>query len=224
MEQRKAIAMAIWDDILDEQDRKMFAKANMGGKGRFGQKLALIVVDMTYGFADSKFRLGYSDTGYPAVEATSKLLEKSREKGIPVIFTKGYTEAFESGTGLWKGGSGKTEEENTIVAQITPLKSEIVIQKRRPSAFFGTNLVDMLIFHGIDTCVIVGLTTSGCVRGTVVDAFSYNFRVIVPEECCGDRSQISHKAALMDINMKYGDVLKLDEVMTWMDENIAAKA
>jgi maleamate amidohydrolase len=204
--------MAIWDDILDEQDRKMFAKANMGGKGRFGQKLALIVVDMTYGFADSKFRLGYSDTGYPAVEATSKLLEKSREKGIPVIFTKGYTEGFESGTGLWKGGTGKTEEENTIVAQIAPRKEEIVIQKRRPSAFFGTNLVDMLIFHGIDTCVIVGLTTSGCVRGTVVDAFSYNFRVIIPEECVGDR------------NMKYGDVLKLDEVITWMDQNIAAKA
>jgi nicotinamidase-related amidase len=212
--------MAVWDELLDEKDRAMFAKANMGGKGRFGKKPALIVVDMTYGFADSKFRLGCSETGYPAVAATKRLLEKSREKGIPVIYSRGYTESGAAGTGLWKGGQGKTEEENAIVEEIRPLETEIVIQKRRPSAFFGTDLANMLIYAGVDTCIIVGLTTSGCVRATLVDAFSYNYRVIIPEECVGDRSQVSHKIALMDTNMKYGDVLPLDDVLAWMDEHL----
>jgi maleamate amidohydrolase len=215
--------MAVWDEVLNEQDRKMFEKAKMGGTGTFGDRPALVIVDMTYGFADSKFRLGHSETGYPAVEATAKLLEKAREKGVPVFFTRGYTEANEPGNGLWKGGEGKSELENTIVEQIAPRDNEVVIQKRRPSAFFGTNLVDMLIYHRIDSVFVTGLTTSGCVRATVVDAFSYNYRVIVPEECVGDRSQISHKVGLMDMNMKYGDVVKLDQVLEWMDKNLAAK-
>jgi maleamate amidohydrolase len=214
--------VAIWADILSEQDKQMFSKAKMGGDGKFGEKPALVIVDMTYGFADSKFRLGYSETGYPAVEATAKLLHKSREKGIPVFFTKGFTESNEPGNGLWKGGLGKSELENTIVDLIAPIDNEIVIEKRRPSAFFGTNLVDMLIYHRIDTLFITGLTTSGCVRATVVDAFSYNYRVIVPEECAGDRSQISHKVGLMDIHMKYGDVLKLDQILEWMEQHLSS--
>jgi maleamate amidohydrolase len=210
--------MAIWDDVLNEQDRQMFSKAKMGGRGKFGEKPALIIVDMTYGFADSRFRLGYSETGYPAVNATSTLLQKAREKKVPTFFTKGYTESNSPGNGLWKGGEGKSELENTIVETIAPAAGDIVIEKRRPSGFFGTNLVDMLIFHRVDTLIITGLTTSGCVRATVVDAFSYNYRVIVPEECVGDRSQISHKVSLLDINMKYGDVLPLDQVIGWLDQ------
>lgn len=210
--------MTVWDDVLNEQDMMMFSKAKMGGNGSLGVKPALVIVDMTYGFADSKFRLGCSETGYPAVDATSKLLQKAREKGIPVFYTKGFTEKNAPGTGLWKGGEGKSEMENTIVEQIAPLENEVVLEKRRPSGFFGTNLVDMLIYHGIDTCVITGLTTSGCVRATVVDAFSYNYKVVVPEECVGDRSQISHKVSLMDIHMKYGNVMKLDQVLEWLDK------
>jgi maleamate amidohydrolase len=79
----------------------------------------------------------------------------------------------------------------------------------------------MLIFHGVDSLIISGLTTSGCVRASVVDAFSYNYKVIVPEECVGDRSQISHKVSLMDIQMKYGDVLQLAQVTRWIEENVS---
>ncbi|MDB5794009.1 MAG: hydrolase [Noviherbaspirillum sp.] len=210
--------MAIWDDVLNEKDRQMFAKAKMGGRGKFGEKPALVIVDMTYGFADSRFRLGNSEMGYPAVDATAKLLQKAREKSVPTFFTKGVTEANGPGNGLWKGGGeGKSDMENTIVETITPAANEIVIEKRRPSGFFGTNLVDMLIYHRVDTVIVTGLTTSGCVRATVVDAFSYNYRVVVPQECVGDRSEISHKVSLMDINMKYGDVLPLEQVIGWLD-------
>lgn len=210
--------VAIWDDVLNEEDRKRFLKSNMGGTRGFGKKPALLIVDMTYGFTDSKYRLGHSETGYPAVEATAYLLKKARDKKLPVFFTKPFSESHQSGIGLWKGGEAKSEEENTIVDQIMPMANEVVLQKRRPSAFFGTNLVDMLIYHSIDCLIIAGLTTSGCVRASVVDAFSYNFKIIVPEECVGDRSQISHKTSLMDIHMKYGDVLALDKVTEWIED------
>ncbi|MFU2016066.1 isochorismatase family protein [Peribacillus butanolivorans] len=209
--------MEIWEDVLDEEDRKRFLKSKMGGTRGFGKKPALLIVDMTYGFTDSKFRLGHTETGYPAVEATAHLLKKARDKKLPIFFTKPFSESHQSGIGLWKGGEEKSEEENTIVDQIIPMANEVILQKRRPSAFFGTSLVDMLIYYGIDCLIITGLTTSGCVRASVVDAFSYNYKVIVPEECVGDRSQISHKTSLMDIHMKYGDVLPLDEVTKWME-------
>lgn len=212
--------MAIWDDVLNEQDRKMFSKAKMGGtRGGLGKNPAIVVVDMTYGFVDSRFRLGCSESGYPAVKATALLLEKARNKKLPIFYSRGFTELHNSGNGLWKGGEGeeKSELENTIVEEIKPLDHEVVLQKRRPSAFFGTNLVDMLIYHGVDSLIITGISTSGCVRASVVDAFSYNFKIVVPEECVADRSQISHKVSLMDIHMKYGDVLKLDEVLQRMD-------
>ncbi|WP_233129861.1 isochorismatase family protein [Domibacillus epiphyticus] len=205
---------------MGEEDKKRFLKSNMGGTRGFGKAPALLIVDMTYGFTDSKFRLGHSESGYPAVEATSRLLERSRRKMIPIFFTIPFSESHPSGIGLWKGGERKTDEENTIVTQLKPRDNEVVLQKRRPSAFFGTSLVDMLIFHGIDSLIITGLTTSGCVRASVVDAFSYNYKVIVPEECVGDRSQISHKTSLMDIHMKYGDVIKMDDIMEWMDQNL----
>ncbi|GAB7389177.1 isochorismatase family protein [Bacillaceae bacterium] len=212
--------MPVWDDVLNEEDRKMFLKAKMGGKRGLGKVPALLIVDMTYGFVDSRFRLGHSETGYPAVEATSHLLQKAREKKIPIFYTKPFSESHESGIGLWKGGEEKSEEENMIVEKIAPQKNEVVLQKRRPSAFFGTNLVDMLIYHGVDSLIITGLTTSGCVRASVVDAFSYNYKVVIPEECVGDRSQISHKVSLLDIHMKYGDVLKLTEVIEWMEQSL----
>lgn len=210
-------SLAIWDDVLDEQDKKMFSKANMGGTRGMGKTPALLIVDMTYGFVDSRFRLGCSESGYPAVKATAVLLEKAREKKLAVFYSKGFTENHHAGIGIWKGGEEKSELENTIVDEIKPLTHEVVLQKRRPSAFFGTNLVDMLIYHGVDTVIITGITTSGCVRASVVDAFSFNFKVVVPEECVGDRSQISHKVGLMDMHMKYADVVKLEDLLTKLE-------
>jgi nicotinamidase-related amidase len=210
--------MAIWDDVLGEKDKQMFAKAKMGGAGGFGQKPAVVVIDMTYGFVDSRFRLGNSEAGYPAADANAKLLEKARAKGIPVFFTRGVTEKGSAGNGRWKGGSEKSAEENTIVEQLTPLDDEAVLEKRRPSGFFGTNLVDMLIYNHVDTLIVTGMTTSGCVRATVVDGFSYNFRIVVPQECVGDRSEISHKVSLLDMHMKYADVKPLAEVLELLEQ------
>jgi nicotinamidase-related amidase len=120
---------------------------------------------------------------------------------------------------MWKGGETKQPIENRIAEEIQPAPGDVVLQKRRPSAFFGTNLIDTLIYARIDTVIVAGMSTSGCVRATVVDAFSYNYRVAIPEECVADRSSISHKVSLMDMHMKYGDVMPLDDLIVSLNTN-----
>ena len=99
-----------------------------------------------------------------------------------------------------------------IVEPLTPEPNDVIIYKRFPSIFFGTNLVTQLVAAGADTLIVVGCTTSGCVRGTVVDGMSYGFRCIVPEDCVWDRGQASHAINLFDIAQKYADVMPLDEL------------
>jgi nicotinamidase-related amidase len=97
--------------------------------------------------------------------------------------------------------------------ELSPLADEQVLEKTYPSAFFGTTLTSQLVYHGIDTLVVTGTVTSGCVRGTCLDAFNLNYRVIVPEDCVCDRGAVSHKVALFEIQMKYGDVVKAQDVL-----------
>ncbi len=205
--------MSIWDDLLSEKDKKAFQKAKMGSNvTKIGERPALLVIDMSYGFVDSEFRLGDSEAGYPTVKAIQELLPLAQQKGYPIIYTTAFSEEHPAGNGRWKGGEPKSAREIEIVDELKPRAEDIVLQKRRPSGFFGTNLIDILIYHQIDSLIVTGMSTSGCVRATVVDAFSYNYKVIVPEECVGDRSDISHKVGLLDIHMKYGDVVSLHDL------------
>jgi isochorismate hydrolase len=105
---------------------------------------------------------------------------------------------------------------NTIVREIAPQSRDIVIHKHKPSAFFGTPLLSFLVQHGVDGLLIVGATTSGCVRASAVDAFSNNYRVAVVEEGCFDRSQASHAMSLCDLHAKYADVVSLEDVLTYV--------
>jgi nicotinamidase-related amidase len=215
--------MAIWDDVIPQQDLKMFAKSKMGGKSDYGSKPAIVVVDMTYGFVDDAYPLGCSEMGWPAVHANQKLLDKGRQKKIPIFFSRGMHPRNATERGRWKLETSletKTVDpkEHEIVAEIQPQAEEVVLTKIFPSAFFNTNLASMLIFHNVDTVIITGMVTSGCVRASVVDAFSYNFIVIVPEECVGDRGHVSHKVSLFDMHMKYADVAPLSEVIGYLDE------
>ena len=97
--------------------------------------------------------------------------------------------------------------------EINPKPEDVIVYKNKPSAFFGTPLASMLSYAGVDTLIIVGISTSGCVRAAVEDAFSYNYRVIVPEECTGDRCQFARRANLFDMDMKFADVVNLEEVL-----------
>ncbi|HVC15324.1 MAG TPA: isochorismatase family protein [Acidimicrobiales bacterium] len=192
-----------------------------------GTRPALLVVDMTREFVDSTYPTGFSQTGRPAVQAIRTLLDVARGRSVPVFFTKNWpdpdTEPSAMERGRWRTGGRRPLPENVppgdcVVEELSPLPGELVIVKGgKPSAFFGTRLVSYLVYAGCDTVVVTGMTTSGCVRATVVDAFQYNFHCVVPAECTADRSQISHKVSLFDLHMKYADVISLQETIAYLD-------
>ena len=213
--------MALWDDVIPEEDLKMFAKSKFGSKADYGKKPAILFVDLTYGFVDDAYPLGCK-MGWPVVHANRKLLEKGREKGISIFFTRGQHGRTISERGRWKYETSFDKKDfdpkiHQIVDELKPGQDEVVITKLYPSGFFNTSLVSMLILHNVDTVIVTGLVTSGCVRATVVDAFSYNFIVIIPEECVGDRGVVSHKVSLFDMHMKYATVAPLTGVIDYLD-------
>jgi nicotinamidase-related amidase len=143
-----------------------------------------------------------------------------------VVYTRdvgGSDEVYEIHRGAWNFKTGMTGgsqrlDFNTITPLLEPKTSEPVIEKSKPSAFFGTPLIAMLNYLGVDSLIITGMVTSGCIRATVVDAFSYNFHVNIPVECVTDRSRISHEVTLFDIDTKYANVMPLDQVILELDK------
>ena len=132
---------------------------------------------------------------------------------------------WDAGSWGWKNSRGGEKPKvpvsnidgNEIVPEIAPAPQDIVILKQKPSGFFGTNMASYLQLLGCDSVIVTGTTTSGCVRATVLDAFSLNFRVALAEEGCFDRSQASHAINLCDMNAKYADVVKTAEVLSFFD-------
>jgi maleamate amidohydrolase len=217
-----------WNDLISPDDIQSF-QGGSGGAVRpmsAGIRPALVIVDMTLAFVDSAYATGHSATGRPAVAANARLLASARELGIPVYFTKVFEDPLHVSRpqerGRWKAQAAPATASDlppgdVIVDELTPLPNEIVIYKgTKPSGFFGTPLASYLIQDGVDTVIVTGMTTSGCVRATAVDAFSHNFTVVIPHECSADRSQISHQVNLFDLHMKYADVVSLDETLDYL--------
>ena len=189
-----------------------------GGRGGFGKRPALIVVDVTLGFTDPESPLA-CDLEEP-VANIAKLLEAAREARIPVIFTTvAYRESDKVTAAAFidkvpalltlEAGSRWAE----IDPRIAPLETEPVLNKLFASAFYGTGLPSALAAAGVDTLIVTGASTSGCVRATAVDALQYGYRPVVPREAVGDRNPDAHEANLYDIDAKYGDVLPVGDVL-----------
>ena len=177
---------------------------------------ALIVVDMSYGFTQSDSPLG-GEFG-ATVDAAAELIQAFRSAGLSVIYTTVVYDSPEQASvfrerlpslDILQRGSRWVE----IDARVAPTDLEPVIEKQFPSAFAGTNLVQHLNTHDIDSLVVIGLTTSGCVRATVVDGLSHNYRVWVVKEGVGDRNLTAQDANLHDMNAKYAEVVSLSEAM-----------
>jgi nicotinamidase-related amidase len=172
-----------------------------------------------------RIRHSCGEEAWDAVNVVRMLMEKARRKNIPVVYTTGYgpENNYESKRRPWKNHRHEEDQTNTfsqrmaIVKEIAAQPSDIVIQKQKPSGFFGTPLQSVLNDYGVDTLIVTGGSTSGCVRATVVDAFSFNYFVAVVEEGTFDRIQISHKANLLDMNIKYADVMKAQDVTRYLD-------
>ena len=194
-----------------------YKKKGLAGRVGFGLRPAVLVVDFIEGFTNLESPLaGHFDA---EVRATAKLLAAARRAGAPVLFTTtSYDEGMlEAGVFVRKVPSLKTLRAGStwvrIDDRLRPRKGEVVVDKKYASAFFGTALGSTLRALNIDTLIVTGCTTSGCVRATVVDGVQHGFRVIVPRECVGDRAAGPHEANLIDIDGKYGDVEPLSAVL-----------
>jgi maleamate amidohydrolase len=215
--------MAIWDDVLSDADRARFSKGFADELVGFGRVPAVLVVDMCRAFVEDEYPTGDAEHGRPTLAAIGRLLDVARRvPQLPIFFSTYSAAEFSFAWARWKGAALKhpamrTERAFEIAEEITPRAGERVIVKTMPSAFFGTALASLLTYHGVDTLIIGGMVTSGCVRATAVDAFSHNYRVVLPEECVADRGELSHKVNLFDIHMKYGDVRPLRDVLTYLE-------
>jgi maleamate amidohydrolase len=226
----------VWDKFLTERDKAVFAAGGFGARAGFGQRPALLVIDVSWSFCgeqpepilDSikKWRTSCGAESWVALDYIKALIDKAHIKGLPVIYTTGTSreDGWDNGSWRWKSSrrdrdraTPKAVDGNDIVAMIAPAPQDILIRKRKPSGFFGTDMASYLTLLGCDSVVVVGTTTSGCVRATVVDAFSLNCRVAVAEEGSFDRSEASHALSLCDMHAKYADVVKTAEVLAFFD-------
>lgn len=208
-------------DAVGDDELAFYEKAGFGERLPWGDSPAVLVVDMTEQFTRSEFDLGREDAATDAVEATARLLAAAREADYPVVYTRGPSETDEATLDAYRGimdekrvhRSYDPGEGNEIDSRLDPDPGNLVIEKAKPSAFFDTHLAGALRHLDVDTVLVAGMTTSGCVRATVVDAYSHNFRPIVPQEAVADRSPTAHEATLFDIDMKYGNVTPLEAVL-----------
>lgn len=202
------------------EDDQFFKDKGFGLRMGFGQRPALLVIDFVNAFTDPSTMLG-SDLN-TQIEAANRLIDSAHKHNFPVIFsTVSYDEEELYDSGIWamkhKGtrlliaGSAAV----AIDARIHRNDRDPIIVKKYASCFFGTDLVPRLLNRCIDTLVIAGCSTSGCVRATAVDACQNGFRPIVVQEAVGDRSKAAHDQSLFDLNSRYADVVSIDEVLTY---------
>ena len=230
----------IWSRFLTERDQAVFAASGYGARGGFGKRPALLIIDVNWAFCGDKpepilesikrWRNSCGEDAWVALPYIKSLIDKCRQKGVPVIYPTGARRAdnWDGGSWLWKNARGGEDtsgrlrgsnlDGNQIVTPIAPGPRDIVVYKQKPSGFFGSNLASYLTLLGCDSVIVTGTTTSGCVRATVLDAFSLNYRIALAEEGCFDRSQASHAINLCDMNAKYADVVKTSEVLAFLDQ------
>jgi maleamate amidohydrolase len=210
---------------MKTDDIDLYRAQSFGGKVGIGSQPALCIVDFVNGFIDPKVFGGGNIA--EAVASTVGLLAAARRCGLPVAFTRVvYAEdGHDRGAFVRKVPAlAKLTEhapDGQIVPELAPRPGELILRKTQPSAFFGTGYADKLRQQGIDTVIVTGCTTSGCVRATVVDAMSYDFRTIVARDCVGDRSLAAHEANLFDMEQKYADLMGSQEIIAALPARIA---
>jgi nicotinamidase-related amidase len=204
-----------------EEFEDHYGDKEFGGRVGLGERPALVVVDLINAFTDPESDLGADVSD--VIEQTSRLLETFRAHDLPRYFTTVAFEASYGDAGRFiekvpalrelRLGSDRVEVDD----RIAPVDDERVVLKKYASAFFGTDLATELTTARVDTLVIAGVTTSGCVRATAVDSLQHGYRTIVPADAVGDRAEAPHRANLFDINAKYGDVVRTDDVIAHLE-------
>jgi maleamate amidohydrolase len=208
---------------MNERDdkRKIYERARIGERLGYGERPAVLVVDLQVGFTATEISPIAGELS-AVIDATNRILAAARTVGAPAYFTViAYDPDCPDDAGLWpkKGPYLRTLELGSDLVKLDPRlerrPSDLVLVKKFASAFFGTHLAPTLTAKGIDTVFVTGCTTSGCVRASVVDALSYGLRPIIPLEAVGDRASEPHEASLFDMDAKYGDVVPLDDALAY---------
>jgi len=216
-----------WADVITADDEERYARAGFGRPSGFGENPALLIIDVQYRtignspkpFYESleDYTTSCGDVGWAAVQRIERLLTAFREAGRPVLYPYVAPKLAEDRQGTLgqkvPGIMDVPDRGYDFPEQVAPRAGELLLPKKHPSAFFGTPLASYLIGLGVDTLVTTGCTTSGCVRGTVVDGFSYNFKCVVPADAVYDRTPTVHQANLFDLGQKYADVVTTDDVI-----------
>jgi maleamate amidohydrolase len=196
---------------------QIYQHQGLGGTSGMGQRCGLILVDFVNGFVD------VDQLGGPHIEAAANasvpLLAAFRARHLPIAHTRVVFADDGADHNVFAHRVKplqrltETAPGSQIVPQLTPQAGELVVRKQNASAFFQTGLADWLRYRGVDTAVVVGCTTSGCVRASVVDAMQHNFRTLVISDCVGDRAIEPHEANLFDMQQKYADVMSRDTLL-----------
>ena len=208
--------------MSDEAAREVYAKAGLGQAVTLGEHPAILVVDFSCGFTDPACPLGSDLT--PQVEATRRLLDAARDEGPAGRVhddrlraePQGRRSVDAEGSGARRAAARTGPGPRSTLDSI-PREDETVIVKKGASGFFGTNLASVLVSQGVDSVILCGATTSGCIRATAVDLLQYGWPTIVPRECVGDRAQAPHDANLFDIQAKYADVVSLEDALDYLE-------
>lgn len=215
-----------WDDVIPREERETYAMAGLGGAAGFGKRPALLVIDVQYRSVSDRpmpireaikqYPTSCGDTGWKAIPHIASLIREFRDNKWPVIFPHvarkvGHDHGAFSAKipGIMQIPPAGYD----FVKEVAPEPGELLLPKTQASAFFGTPLATYLIGGGVDSLVVTGCTTSGCVRASIVDACALNFKSIVPGDAVYDRSPTSHAVNLFDIASKYADVLPTQAVM-----------
>lgn len=213
----------IWEDLLTEQDKQVIQKAGYDKEGAsswesrgMGDSPVVMVIDMQRLIvgddvpileAVEDYRTAMGSIAWDAIEYIQDFLAFARERDLPVMYTRVVPTSYDD----------PDHPDLDIVDPVAPEPNDTVIDKSYASAFYGTDLLSRLIRQDADTVIIIGNSTSGCVRATAVDAQQNGFDVVLPQECLFDRIEASHKIGLLDLWMKYAEVLELDEVKALVD-------
>jgi maleamate amidohydrolase len=212
-----------------------------GARAGLGERPAVLIIDPVRAFTGyagedhiesvKTFRQSCGTYAWESIPHIQRLLAAGRARGFPVIFTRASILPIElRGTRRRKNRRvGKESPETAALgheypSEIAPLPGELIIEKTKPSVFFGTPLLSHLQMYDVDHLLVAGTTTSGCVRASVYDAFSYNFSITIPYECVFDRFQTSHRANLFDMNSKFADVISIDELVADLDAKFPVAA
>ena len=221
--------MREWEQFIPEEERKIYEKAGYKGKQAFGRNPALLIIDVILGFTGTRpmeimeaideFPTSCGKVAWEALPKIRQLLVACREAEVPVVYSTSDPE-FKAAFGNATKRAVKEKDFEDLAMEfpemIKPAEGEFIVRKARASAFFGTHLITYLVNRGVDSLLVAGTTTCGCVRGTVLDGYSYGFPVFVVEECVFDRSRTSHLVNLFEMNAKYANVIRLDEALSYV--------